>query len=60
MFAVDYSNERSQQSFNVLAAVVAELDEKMKQSQYLHTYICTLIVHNFNYDATNNKKPSCR
>jgi len=38
MLAVEYSNQRSQQRFDVFTAVVAELDEEMKQSQHLHVY----------------------
>ena len=42
MFTVEYGDERSQQSFNVFTAVVAELDEEVEQPQYLqHTHTHT-------------------
>jgi len=39
MSAVEHSNERSQQCFNVFTAVVAELHQEMKQFQHLQYYI---------------------
>lgn len=47
MFTVEYGDERSQQSFDVFTAVVAELDKEVEQPQHLqHTHTHTLSCRN--------------
>ena len=59
MFAVEQVDERFEQRLDVLAAVVAELDEEMEQPQHLNASTTTTRAHTNTAGMSDRGRVGC-